>query len=73
MQRPLRPYALAALAVVIASVAENVLFGRDTPGTAHDVSIAFFLLFLAGLLALAVIGVVAAARRVRRVRRASVR
>jgi hypothetical protein len=65
-QRSVRPYVFAALAAVVLGVTENVLFGRDTPGTAHDVSTAFFLLFLAGVLALAATGIVAVSRSVRR-------
>ena len=65
MPRTLRPYALTALAVVVISVAENVFFGRDTPGTAHDVSIIFFFLFLAGLVVLLATGGVAVARKLR--------
>ena len=66
MQRPLRPFALGGLALVVAGVSENVLFGRDTPGTAHDVSILFFFLFVAGLITLLIAGMIAITRRVRR-------
>jgi hypothetical protein len=63
MNSPTRRAALVAVAVVIVGIAENVLFGQDTPGTRHDISVVFFLAALAGLLALAVIGALALTRR----------
>ena len=63
--RPLRLYAALAAAVLLVGVLENALFGRDNPGTAHDVSIGFF---LASVLALAVLVALAVLALVRRVR-----
>lgn len=44
-RRPLRLMTWAALVAVFAT-AEQILFGRDTPGTAHDVSVAAWFLSL---------------------------
>jgi hypothetical protein len=66
MHRSLRPYTIGALAAVLVGMFENILFGRDTPGTAHDISILFFFVFAAGLLGLIACGVTALTRRVRR-------
>ncbi len=49
---------LIALAVVVVATLEQVLFGRDTPGPAHDISVAAFLLSLVAIVA--VIGFLAA-------------
>ncbi len=62
MRRSLRPYTLASLAALLVGMFENILFGRDTPGTAHDVSIAFFFVFVAGLLGLCACGTAALVR-----------
>ncbi|MDQ6727291.1 MAG: hypothetical protein M3066_14155 [Actinomycetota bacterium] len=66
MTRSLRPFILTAVAAVLVGMFENILFGRDTPGTAHDVSILFFFLFAAGVCGLLTTGVTALIRRVRR-------
>lgn len=55
-----------ALAVLVVGVLENVLFGSDAPGTAHDISIAFFLAQLIAAVALLVMLVLAVAGRMRR-------
>lgn len=65
MHRPLRPFALASTAAVLIGIIENVFFGRDTPGTAHNISVGFFFLIVAGVVALLVTGAVALTRRVR--------
>jgi hypothetical protein len=65
--RPLRTYAVLAAVVLVVGALENALFGRDTPGTAHDVSILFF---FAAVLALAVLVVLAVLALVRRLRTA---
>lgn len=66
MQRTLRPFAVTGLALALIGMAENILFGRDTPGTAHDLSIVFFFVFLAGVVTLIGTGIVALVRAIRR-------
>lgn len=59
----LRSAALAAGVVLVLCVLENSLFGQDSPGTAHDVSVAFFLLAVLALVTLVGIGVAGLVRR----------
>jgi hypothetical protein len=59
----LRTAASLAAVVLVIGVLENALFGKDNPGTAHDVSIAFFLLAVLALVALVGIGVAGLVRR----------
>jgi hypothetical protein len=61
----LRTAAVVAAVVLVLGVLENSLFGKDNPGTAHDVSIAFFLLAVVALIALVGIGVAGLVRRQR--------
>jgi hypothetical protein len=63
--RPLRTYAYIAVAVLLAGILENALFGKDHPGTAHDIGVVFFLASVLALVALLVLGVVALLRRAR--------
>jgi hypothetical protein len=51
MRRPSARWAIAFAAVAIVATLEQILFGRDTPGLAHDVSVGFWAVSLiAGLL-----------------------
>lgn len=59
----LRFAAVAAAVVLVLCVLENSLFGKDTPGTAHDVSVAAFLLAVISLIALVGIGIAGLVRR----------
>jgi hypothetical protein len=59
----LRTAAAVAAVVLVIGVLENALFGKDDPGTAHDVSVAFFLLSVLALVALVGIGVTGLLRR----------
>jgi len=65
MKRPLRPYALIALATVVVGTLENVFFGEDEGGLKHQISLGFFFLTVAGVLALIALVVVALVRRFR--------
>jgi hypothetical protein len=49
---------LIAVAIIIVATLEQVLFGRDHAGTAHDISVGAFLLSLVALVA--VLGLLAA-------------
>ena len=61
----LRTAAAVAAVVLVLGILENSLFGRDTPGTAHDVSIAFFLIAVIALVALVATGIAGLVRRQR--------
>lgn len=63
MKRPLRPYALSAVAAVIIGILENVLFGADHGEPKHDISVGFFFLLVAGVLTLVALAIVALVRR----------
>lgn len=63
MKRPLRPYAVIALAAVLVGILENVFFGVDHGGLKHHISVGFFFLAVAGVLTLLALTVVALARR----------
>lgn len=65
MDRSLRPYALIALAAVVVGVLENTLFGADSGGFRHQLSVFFFFLAVAGILALVVLAILALVRRTR--------
>ena len=61
----LRLAAALAAVVLVLCVLENALFGKDSPGTAHDISVAFFFLAVLSLVALVVIGAAGLFRRQR--------
>ncbi len=65
MNRPIRPYALIALAAVVIGVLENLLFGADHGGLKHQLSVGFFFLAVAGVLALVALAAVVLVRRIR--------
>lgn len=63
MPQSLRPYVLIALAAAIVGIVENALFGADTAGTKHSISVGFFFLTVIAVVALVGLGAVALTRR----------
>ena len=64
MKFSLRSALAVAVVLVVIGVLENALWGKDHPGTAHDISVAFFLVAVIGLAAIVVIGLTALVRTV---------
>ena len=65
MNRPLRTYAYLAAAVLVVGILENALFGADSGGARHHISVAFFFASVLALVALVVLAVVGLVRRSR--------
>ena len=57
---------LLCIAVFVLMTLEQIFFGRDTPGTAHDVSVAAWFISLAMAALLVVLLVAAAVSRLRK-------